>query len=413
MSRQRPDGRPGILIIGNYPPPFGGVPKHLEDLVPHLVRSGWDVHVLSGGTTGIYRGPGFTVYKDPRPALRRRAGAAKFLARAGRNGQLAPVISAARRLPLGVWLRTMTRVSVAARIIEQQNIRVISAYNLLVGAPVGAIASEMYDVPLVVTNLGEIYSHRVEVRRQLGMVRHIARTATVLTSLTRHCADSYRELNLAPSVRVLHYGIDVRRFAHPVGGEAIRERFGIGPDADVVLYVGRLVKDMGLHVLLEGLPTLLAQRPSLHVVIAGGSGELDEAANRAASCWAGRVAVSIDVPESELAAYYAAATVVVAPTLGARACGSLSSAEAMAAGRPVVAARVGGIPEYVSDGETGVLVPPGDPHALVEATLQLLADRHRLAEFGGQGRKRVLELFDGERTNAALECLFREVAGER
>lgn len=405
--------RPGILLIGNYPPPFGGVPKHLESLVPHLVRCGWDVHVLSGGTTGTHRHDGFTVYKDGRGKLTRRLGTVGFLARSAAAGRLGAPLAAASRLPRAVWAAVMTRVSLAAQIIERNDIRVISAYNLLAGAPAGMIAAEMYRLPVVVTNLGEIYSHRDAIDRQAPMIRYITEAATVLTSLTRHCASSYRALGLSPDVKVLHYGIDPGRFDGLQGGEALRVRLGIPPDADVVLYVGRLVRDMGLHVLLEGLPDLLDRHPSARVVVAGASGELREAVTSAVARWPDRVVLAVDVPEDELPRFYAAASLVVAPTLGARACGSLVAAEAMAAGKPVVATRIGGIPEYVAEGETGLLVPPEDSRALVEAVLELLADRARMARLGEGGRERVARLFDAERTDAQLECLFREVALRR
>lgn len=402
---------PGILLIGNYPPPFGGVPKHLEDLAPFLVRQGWDVHILSGGTSGIHHEEGFTVYKDPRPTLTRRLGTAGFLARVAATGRGGPALAAARRLPLHTWAATMTRVSLAAAIVARRDIRLVSAYNLVTGAPTGAIVAEMYGLPLVVTNLGEIYSHREVIDRQLPMVRHIIRVATVLTTLTHHCAASYRELGLTPDVRVLHYGIDRQRFADGGGGAAIRARLGIPAEADVVLYVGRMIRDMGLHVLLTGLPALLADAASVYVIIAGADGELRDAVGDAVRRWPHRVSCAVNIPEHELADYYAAATLVVAPTLGTRACGSLAAAEAMAAGKPVIATRVGGIPEYVSDGENGLLVPPNDSGALVAGALSLLRDRDRLAEYGRRGRERVAELFDGERTNAQLEALFREVAG--
>jgi glycosyltransferase involved in cell wall biosynthesis len=404
--------RPGILLIGNYPPPFGGVPRHLEDLVPHLVSSGWDVHVLSGGASGIHRGSGFTIYKDSRSALPRRLGTARFLARTALSKRRGPAFMAARRLPPGTWVRTMTRVSLAADIIERNDIRVISAYNLLLGAPVGAIAAEMYRIPLVVTNLGEIYSHRSEVDRQVEMIRHIIRIAGALMSLTRHCASSYRELGMNPEVKVLHYGIDHERFAGGAG-DAIRTRLGIPPTSDVVLFVGRMVRDMGLHVLLDGLSELLQRRPTVHVLIVGGSGELRQEAEDAAAGWPGRVTVIADVHENDLPGCYAAATIVVAPTIGARACGSLAAAEAMAAGKAVVATRIGGIPEYVGDGETGLLIPPGDSTALVNALVSLLGDRDRLSEFGRAARERVRRLFDNQRTNDAIERLFRDVAGIR
>ena len=222
--------------------------------MPYLVRRGWDVHVLSGGTSGIHRGDGFTVYKDSRSTLPRRLGTAAFLARTAASGRGKPAFAAARMLPPLVWMRTMTRVSLAAEIIEEHDIKVIGAYNLLLGAPTGSIAAEMYRAPPWRRTLGErSFSQRGEVDRQLAMIRHITRRAAALTSLTRHCAHSYRELGLTPAVEVLHYGIDCQRFGIVRPSNEIRLRLGISPESDVVLY-GRMVRDMGLHVLLDGLP---------------------------------------------------------------------------------------------------------------------------------------------------------------
>jgi glycosyltransferase involved in cell wall biosynthesis len=67
--------------------------------------------------------------------------------------------------------------------------------------------------------------------------------------------------------------------------------------------------------------------------------------------------------------------------------------EAMAAGRPVVASNTGGIPEIVADGDTGLLVPPGNPTALAEAIASLLSDPARARAMGARGRQRVRERF--------------------
>lgn len=413
MTAASPDITPGILLIGNYPPPFGGVPRHLEDLVPHLVKTGWQVQVLSGGTGTGREGDGFTIHRDARSKLRRRMGTLGFLARCltGERGRAA--LRAARLLPPRVWLAVMTRVSLGAALIERRDVRVISGYNLLDGGPVAMILGELYGLPVVVTNLGEIYSHPLAVRRQLPMVRRIVKGAAALLSPTRHCARSYADLGLSAEVMVIHHGIDLHRFAPDVSGLAIRHRFGLEVTDQVIAYIGRLVRDMGLHTLLAAIPMVVRRCPSSRFLIAGADGELLSEAQAAASRWPGKVAVAVDVPLDELPQYYAAASVVVVPTRGARACGSLAAAEAMATGKVVVASDVGGIPEFVADGATGVLVPTESPDRLAEAVVSLLNDPDLRAKLGRAGRRRVEELFDTTATNQEFERVFREVANQR
>jgi glycosyltransferase involved in cell wall biosynthesis len=91
----------------------------------------------------------------------------------------------------------------------------------------------------------------------------------------------------------------------------------------------------------------------------------------------------------------------------------MSLIEAMACGIPVVATRVGGMTGIVADGETGLVVEPGDVPALAEATSVLLADDSRRREMGAAARRRALELFSWERVTEALDALYREHAGVR
>jgi len=120
------------------------------------------------------------------------------------------------------------------------------------------------------------------------------------------------------------------------------------------------------------------------------------------------VAVVPDVPFDELPKYYAACTLLVAPTKGDRACGSLAALEAMATGRPVVAARVGGIPEKVIDGETGILVAPDSPEELVRAISRVCRDGALARRMGAAGRKFAERHFDAAKLNEELAALFEE-----
>jgi glycosyltransferase involved in cell wall biosynthesis len=104
-----------------------------------------------------------------------------------------------------------------------------------------------------------------------------------------------------------------------------------------------------------------------------------------------------------------AADVFVHPAVWGEAFG-LTIAEAMAAGLPVVASRVGGIPELVTHGETGLLVPPGDAGALAGALNLLAADAQERARLGANARRRVLERFDLQTSVRAHLGLCEEAA---
>jgi alpha-maltose-1-phosphate synthase len=89
----------------------------------------------------------------------------------------------------------------------------------------------------------------------------------------------------------------------------------------------------------------------------------------------------------------------------------LINLEAMACGTPVVASAVGGIPEVVVDGETGLLVPPGDPGILAAALGRLLADPARGARLGTAGRRRVEERFSWERIAERTIAVYEDARG--
>jgi L-malate glycosyltransferase len=87
--------------------------------------------------------------------------------------------------------------------------------------------------------------------------------------------------------------------------------------------------------------------------------------------------------------------------------------EAMAAGRPVVATRVGGNPEVIVDGESGLLVPPRDPQALADAVLRLLRDPELARRMGAAASRRVEAEFTLPRMVHRLECLYDELLAQR
>ena len=220
------------------------------------------------------------------------------------------------------------------------------------------------------------------------MIRHVAEVATVLTSLTEHCANSYREIGLIrrrPPIR------------HRRGPFAVADARRLAADwaspAPVVACVGRLVRDMGLHSLMAAAPALLGSS-DVRLLIAGADGELRGAAERLAEEWPARAA-SRRRARVRAALHVCRATLVVAPTLGPgvrQPCLGGGDGGRQAGG----GLTGGGHPEYVADGETGLLVPPDDPGLWPVASALCSRDPDRMTRFGLAGRRRVEALFDGD-----------------
>jgi len=396
-----------ILILGNYPPPFGGVPRHIEYLAPYLVEKGWDVHILSAGSSGAERKNGFTVYKYPRS--KRTLALSKYF--------LSLKIKSCFRLRSLLisspswWLTYTVTAAIGRKIIERNNLNIISAYNLLSNGQAGALLSEEFDIPFVLTNFGEIYSHRNFLERNIGLVKYVLCRSKKNLSCSQHCAETYRLLGLNPHVEVIPYGVDLNKFSPRIDGAAVRQSFGMNKEDKVVLFVGRMIRDMGLHVVLQIIPQLLEKSSRLKFLIVGAKGELAESVYELSSRYNKSVFAVPDVSFNELATYYAASTIVLAPTSGQRACSSLAALEAMASGKPVIAANVGGIPEAVVNEKTGILVPPENPLALATAILNLLGNEQLIKKMGIQGRERVESMFDKNMANQRIERIFSDVVG--
>lgn len=184
---------------------------------------------------------------------------------------------------------------------------------------------------------------------------------------------------LPPSgIQVIPGPIDVERFK-PAPRDG-RE--------NVVLFVGRVERRKGAHLLFEAIPQVKAVLPDCKFVFAGRLG--DEFSSLPALD-AGSIRLLGSVPRDELISWYQRATILVAPSLWDNSPNTVC--EAMACGTPVVASRVGGIPELVEDGETGVLVPPNDSDALAQAICRLLTNPGLREKMAARSREKAAVSF--------------------
>jgi glycosyltransferase involved in cell wall biosynthesis len=210
-------------------------------------------------------------------------------------------------------------------------------------------------------------------------------------------------------IHVVPSGVDAARFApSPAGRAAARARFALADDCGTLAVVGALEDRKGHDVLLDAL----ARRDVRHLAVLVAGGGTREAALRARAASLGLAAtVRFLGRVDDVAPVLAAADVLVMPSrhegLG------VAALEAMAAGLPVIASRVGGLPEAVVDGATGLLVPPGDAAALGAAIARLAEDRGLAGRLGAAGAARVAARFTLAAMAEGTLAVYRRLAAAR
>ncbi|GAB2929463.1 glycogen synthase [Rhodococcus aerolatus] len=296
----------------------------------------------------------------------------------------------------------------------------------------GHVAGLLHGVPHVVT------AHSLEPRRpwkaeQLGggyrVSSWVERTAltgaaavvAVSEGMRTDVLACYPELDPA-RVHVVRNGIDTARYhpsADPAADAAVLARHGVDPARPSVVFVGRITRQKGVGHLVAAAHQL---DPAVQLVLCAGAPDTPEiaaetrrAVDELAAVRDGLVWIQDMLPAEEVRALLGAATVFVCPSvyepLG------IVNLEAMACGTAVVASDVGGIPEVVDDGRTGLLVhhdaddPRGFERDLATALNTLALDPERAAAMGAAGRERAVAEFSWEQIAEQTVEVYRAVLG--
>jgi glycosyltransferase involved in cell wall biosynthesis len=319
---------------------------------------------------------------------------------------------AAGRGPLGrAWLRARyllgvvgARTRVLASLFRRERPALVYLANGFRANMDGVIAARLSGIPVVCHEKG--FEH-------VGPLERVtARWIDACICMTDEIADYCRAHGLRPRrLLTIYDGIDTTEFA-PGGGAAIRREFGIPADVPLAGIVGHIQDWKGQHLVAEAVAEARRRFPDLHCLVVGGihrrgveyAAQLQDRIAR--PDLAGHVILA--GARNDVPACLDAMDVVIHASVVAEPFGRVMI-EAMALGKPVVAPREGGPLVIVVDGETGLLVPPRDAHALAEALITLVADPPRRATMGRAGRQRVDDVFDIRHHVQKMEALFDAV----
>ena len=209
------------------------------------------------------------------------------------------------------------------------------------------------------------------------------------------------------SFSIVPNGVDLARFDLPAGAFTLRREFGIPVGAPLLGVVARLEAEKGHRYLIEAMPAILRGAPETWLVIVG-DGSLDAAlrAQAAALPRPARDRIVFTGRREDVAAITGEIDIAVLPSL--REAQGISILEAMARRKPVVASAVGGIPEVLTDGVDGLLVPPADPRSLAAACIRLACSPEERARLGEAGRATVEARFSLDAMVRSLEAIYDE-----
>lgn len=202
-------------------------------------------------------------------------------------------------------------------------------------------------------------------------------------------------LNESTKFFVTYCGVDPSLFKYDDKlRESARKKYRLSDDP-VILFVGRVVPEKAPHVLVKAHQIIHKRKSHVKLVLAGPiqtGGKMSAYAASIIKKPHRGIRFIGPVNYESLVELYCAADIFVNPTIIPEAFGMVN-VEAMACEKPVIATRIGAIPEVVKDGKTGILVPPNDVDAIVNAISYLMEDTNLARKMGASGRNRVLRFF--------------------
>jgi glycosyltransferase involved in cell wall biosynthesis len=326
-------------------------------------------------------------------------------------------------LTTGSAIRKIERAGIDVCFVEADDdagrVEAVAAHLAAVGADV--VHNHMFHAEVIGTQaawrvaeaglprpyiVGTVHSSRIRDETDRALLRQLTPKMDHLIAVSSSIvAKLEHEGRHGAPVSLIYNGVDLERYDHQVPCCTLREEYGLPESGPLVGVVARLEPEKGHPTLIEAWPAVLAAYPDASLLIVG-EGTRREALGELVASLGLERSVVFTGRRDDVPAVTKSLDVAVLPSY--REAQGLTILEAMALSRPVVASNVGGIPEMIADGKTGLLVEPHDAIGLAEAIVRLLAD-HPLADtLGRAGHDLVHDRFCVELMVRAVETIYDE-----
>ncbi len=306
-------------------------------------------------------------------------------------------------------------ICIISKIINRNNINLLHTHDARSDVT-GLLISRMHGIPIV--SFAHGWLNWVSAFSKERLYAYLEALTVSLSNgivvASRHMERDLMEKRIpSEKIKYIPYGIDTSKFNVNHKGNHIREEFNIRPYSPLIGTVGRFHPWKGQKYFIEAAKVVSEKYPEARFLIVGDVA-FDEHKQYRQELLDITQALNLEDKviftgsRKDIPQIMNAIDLFVLPSL--REPFGIVIIEAQACGKPAIGTLVGGIPEAMKEGDTGILVKPGDSEGLARAILSLLSNRKKMQMMGAAGRKRVEELFSTERMIEKTEQLYRMIA---
>jgi glycosyltransferase involved in cell wall biosynthesis len=352
-----------ILILGNYPPPYGGVPNHIRNLANYLAESNFEISVISGGIGGeIKIKDNLKIYKLSR--IEKIINCFKSLRRLG---GLPINLSLLLKAPQHCFRYMYLSEYIEKKISMDGKFDIVLCYNIVLFGPVAQELNKKYGTKYIISIFGELYNPNNKGFIHNSLFIESAKKASCFISCSKHCGDSLRFLG-AYKANIIQYGIDVNSFRLYSQEDILiaKKNYNIPDDKIIIGFIGRFSEELGFDDIQIFANQLLSERSDVELLLAGNPEKNIKKAENLKRKFGNRVHVFANPNFNMLSDLINVLDISLVPSKGERTCSSLAAMESLLCGVETIAYDTGGIYEILSSTFGATLISEGSKEEFME-----------------------------------------------
>jgi len=384
-----------ILFIGTFPPPFGGIASHLNDLLPSLAENEFQVISLTKSNSNEVKESGNmkNLYVNIKSYFAKNLLSCFF--------SIINYVTLKSDLTWKKLFKTIIISNLVKSICKKEKIDMIFIYDNDQGLIIPILRKMGIIKPINLMIFGDFYLYPEKYKKIKKYYYKVLNNTDLLMASSDYCGKSAQEvMGYDFDYKVVYIGVDEEKY-FPSKSEKSKSFLDIPNNSFVYFFLGRMDKSMGIDFLLENAQKILNLGDDVYLVLAGAKGDFSQKVKNLSNKFE-RILYYENIPFEKKLNFYHACDVYLAPTIQKHACMGVSIKEAMACGKPAIASNSGGIPEAITNGENGFVIPAKnnilDNIKFIDAAKQLYESSDLRKSMGEKGRQTFLKKFTNQIT---------------